>query len=110
MINVHASLLPKWRGAAPVIYAIMNGDQTTGVSIMKILPKHFDIGDILAQKEVAIGRDMLMPELHAKLAEQGASLLLDCCRELSVSLDLAQPQVDAMVQYGNYQIQMQHTI
>lgn len=46
MINVHASLLPRWRGAAPIIYAIMNGDTITGVSIMKIVPKHFDIGDV----------------------------------------------------------------
>lgn len=101
MINVHASLLPKWRGAAPIIYAIMNDDHTTGVSIMKILPKHFDIGGILAQKEVSIRRDMLMPELHRKLSEDGASLLLDCCRNLEASLDLAQPQTNALVQYGN---------
>lgn len=101
MINVHASLLPKWRGAAPVIYAILNGDVKTGVSIMKILPKHFDIGDILAQNEVPIGRDMLMPELHATLSEQGASLLLDCCKELSDRLNRAQPQADTLVQYGN---------
>jgi len=46
MINVHASLLPKWRGAAPIIYAIMKGDASTGVSIMKIEPHRFDIGDV----------------------------------------------------------------
>lgn len=46
MINVHASLLPRWRGAAPIIYAILNGDQTTGVSIMRIRPKSFDIGEV----------------------------------------------------------------
>lgn len=46
MINVHASLLPRWRGAAPIIYAIMNGDKETGVSIMRIEPKRFDIGDV----------------------------------------------------------------
>lgn len=46
ILNVHGSLLPRWRGAAPVIHAIMNGDAVTGVSIMKILPKKFDIGDV----------------------------------------------------------------
>lgn len=46
MINVHASLLPRWRGAAPIIYAIANGDKTTGVTIMKIKPNVFDIGEV----------------------------------------------------------------
>jgi len=46
IINVHASLLPRWRGAAPIIYAIMKGDTKTGVSIMKIQPHHFDVGDV----------------------------------------------------------------
>lgn len=43
---MHASLLPKWRGAAPIIYSIMHGDKETGVSIMKIHPKRFDIGEV----------------------------------------------------------------
>ncbi|XP_037943609.1 methionyl-tRNA formyltransferase, mitochondrial-like [Teleopsis dalmanni] len=67
MINVHASLLPRWRGAAPIIYAIMNGDQKTGVSIMKIEPKHFDIGDILAQREINIRPNVYMSELYVEL-------------------------------------------
>lgn len=46
MINVHASLLPRWRGAAPIMYAIMRGDKKTGVSIMKIEPHHFDVGAV----------------------------------------------------------------
>lgn len=46
MINVHGSLLPRWRGAAPTIYALMHGDKTTGVTIMNIKPKHFDIGEV----------------------------------------------------------------
>lgn len=102
MINVHASLLPKWRGAAPVIYAILNGDRTTGVSIMKIMPKHFDVGDILAQQQVEIGANTLMPELHATLSHLGATLLLDCFKDLPSSLASAQPQRDALFQYGNY--------
>lgn len=49
MINVHASLLPKWRGAAPIIYAIINGDKETGITIMRIEPKRFDVGDVSRQ-------------------------------------------------------------
>ncbi|XP_017477467.1 PREDICTED: methionyl-tRNA formyltransferase, mitochondrial isoform X2 [Rhagoletis zephyria] len=81
MINVHASLLPRWRGAAPIIYAIMNGDAKTGVSIMKIEPKHFDVGDILAQQEVVIQDGILMPELHNQLAIEGANLLVTTIQE-----------------------------
>lgn len=46
MINIHASLLPRWRGASPIIYTILNEDPTTGVSLIKIRPKHFDTGEV----------------------------------------------------------------
>lgn len=46
MLNVHASLLPKLRGAAPIVHAIRNGDTETGITIMKIKPKHFDVGEV----------------------------------------------------------------
>ncbi|XP_013118630.2 methionyl-tRNA formyltransferase, mitochondrial [Stomoxys calcitrans] len=75
MINVHASLLPQWRGAAPIIYALMNNDKETGVSIMRIEPKRFDIGDIFAQKSVKIEPETFMPHLHKKLSQEGADLL-----------------------------------
>ncbi|XP_073820420.1 methionyl-tRNA formyltransferase, mitochondrial [Musca autumnalis] len=75
MINLHASLLPRWRGAAPIIYAIMNGDQETGVSIMRIEPKRFDVGDVFAQQKVKIEPGVFMPELHKELSEKGADLL-----------------------------------
>ncbi|XP_058443696.1 methionyl-tRNA formyltransferase, mitochondrial [Malaya genurostris] len=82
MLNVHASLLPKLRGAAPIVHAIKNGDVETGVSIMKIKPKHFDIGEILKQEKVVITKDMLMPELHQQLANLGATALLHCVDNL----------------------------
>lgn len=47
MINVHASLLPEWRGAAPIIYSIMHGDERTGVTIMRVKPKKYDIGEVI---------------------------------------------------------------
>lgn len=100
MINLHASLLPRWRGAAPIIYALMHGDHETGVSIMQIRPKHFDIGAILAQRTVSIGADILMPALHAQLANDGAQLLVDCVRQIPDSLHNACEQNNALATYG----------
>lgn len=78
----------------------MNGDQRTGVSIMKIAPKKFDIGDVIAQKEINIRSDVLMPELHSNLAEEGAQLLLDCLQNVPDCLSNAQPQKSDEVTYG----------
>lgn len=83
MLNVHASLLPKYRGASPIIYAMRNGDKETGVSIMRIRPKKFDVGEILAIQRVAISDDMMMPELHETLATTGADLLVDCIKDIN---------------------------
>lgn len=80
MLNVHASLLPKYRGASPIIYAIKDHQNKTGVTVMKIEPKKFDVGDILAKKEVLIRDNTFMPELHDELAKTGAELLLDCIK------------------------------
>lgn len=78
----------------------MNGDEKTGVSIMRIKPKHFDIGEILAQKEVQIEKDMLMPELHKKLSLCGGELLHKCVREIPDCFDKAVPQNNDDVTYG----------
>jgi len=75
-INVHASLLPKYRGAAPVQWSILNGDKVTGVTIMN-MDAGMDTGDLLAQKEVPIGPDMHTHELMDVLASLGAELLAD---------------------------------
>lgn len=77
MLNVHASLLPKYRGASPIIYAIKNHESKTGVSIMRIMPRKFDVGDVFGQREVQISDDVLMPELHDQLAKAGAQLLIE---------------------------------
>ncbi|XP_055586578.1 methionyl-tRNA formyltransferase, mitochondrial [Uranotaenia lowii] len=82
MLNVHASLLPKLRGAAPIVHAIRNGDSETGVTVMKIKPKHFDVGEVLDQRKVSISRDVLMPELHCQMAQVGASALMHCIANL----------------------------
>ena len=75
-INVHASYLPKWRGASPIQAVILNGDQTTGVTIMK-MDEGIDTGDIVAQKEVEMSESETTVSLTEKLANVGAKLLLD---------------------------------
>ena len=75
-INVHASLLPKWRGAAPIQRAIMNMDHETGVSIMKIVPK-LDAGPVLIQSKIKITKEINLKELSDKMSELGAKLILD---------------------------------
>ncbi|XP_017780867.1 PREDICTED: methionyl-tRNA formyltransferase, mitochondrial isoform X2 [Nicrophorus vespilloides] len=82
MLNVHASLLPRWRGAAPIIYAIANGDLKTGVSIMKIHPHKFDVGEVLRQDSINIEEDVRMPELHQRLATLGADNLIETIKKL----------------------------
>jgi len=74
-INVHASLLPKWRGAAPIQRAIMNMDQETGVSIMKIVPK-LDAGPVLIQSKIKITKETNHKELSGKMSELGAKVIL----------------------------------
>jgi len=80
-INVHASLLPKYRGAAPIAWAILKGEKTTGVTIMR-MDEGMDTGDILLQKEIFIGDDETAETLHDKLASLGAPLLLEAVAKI----------------------------
>jgi methionyl-tRNA formyltransferase len=73
-VNVHASLLPKYRGAAPIAWAILNGEKVTGVTTM-LLDEGMDTGDILLQTEVSIGDGDTCETLHDRLASSGAQLL-----------------------------------
>jgi methionyl-tRNA formyltransferase len=75
-INVHASLLPKYRGAAPIQWALIKGEKRTGVTIM-YMDVGLDTGDIISMREVPIGDDTTGGELYGTLAEVGASLLAD---------------------------------
>ena len=75
-LHIHPSLLPKYRGPSPVVTAILNGDDVTGVTIMK-LDEGMDSGPILAQREVSIGGDERAPELTNRLFALGADLLID---------------------------------
>ena len=75
-INAHASLLPKWRGAAPIQRAIMNMDSETGISIMKIIPK-LDAGPVMLQERIKISQEMSYEDLSKKMSEIGARLVLE---------------------------------
>ncbi len=80
-INVHPSLLPKYRGSAPIQWAILNGDAMTGVSII-YLAKKMDAGDILRQETYPLGDDETSATLHDKLAVVGANLLLEAIDDI----------------------------
>ena len=89
MVNLHFSLLPRWRGAAPVERAILAGDDRTGVCVMAV-EEGLDTGGIYARAEVPIGADETAAELRAELVGEGTTLLLD---QLSAGLGPAEPQV-----------------
>ena len=80
-INVHASLLPKYRGAAPVEWCLINGEKVTGVTTMK-MNAGLDTGDMLLKTEVPITDDMILPELREKLMTAGANLLIETIKNL----------------------------
>ncbi|XP_035734439.1 methionyl-tRNA formyltransferase, mitochondrial-like [Vespa mandarinia] len=100
MLNVHGSLLPKWRGASPITYSLKNGDTHTGVTIMNILPKKFDIGEIIAQEQISINPDETLPELRAKLAKIGANLLVKTIEQLPLILSNGRPQNELEATYA----------
>lgn len=80
-INVHASILPKYRGAAPIQWAILNGDQTTGITTM-YMDEGMDTGDIILKEEVEIGRNETTGELWNKLAKIGGELLVKTLQQI----------------------------
>jgi methionyl-tRNA formyltransferase len=99
-LNLHASLLPKYRGAAPINWAIISGEKETGVSVQR-MARELDAGAILAQQSVAIGDDDTAGELHDRLCERGAVLLLDVVQRLSRGEALPEhPQDPAQASYA----------
>ncbi len=81
-INLHGSLLPKYRGAAPIQWAIANGETRTGLTTMRI-DAGMDTGDTLLQREMEIGPDETAPELAERMAAEGAPLMLETLRKLA---------------------------
>mgnify|MGYP006073702625 FL=1 len=96
-LNIHASLLPLWRGAAPIHRAIMAGDEETGVCIMQ-MEAGLDTGPVLSRHTVSIGESETTQQLHDRLSDIGATAIVDALAQLD-QLD-AQPQPDDGVTYA----------
>ncbi len=98
-INVHASLLPLYRGAAPIKRAVMAGEKKTGVTTM-LVDEKLDSGDILLQKEVRIGDDETSEELERRLAKTGARLLVKTLAEIENGTARPVPQYHSAATYA----------
>lgn len=98
-LNLHASLLPRWRGAAPIQRAIMAGDAESGVCVMK-MEAGLDTGPVGMVEKLAIGPDMTAGELHDKLAILGADLMVRALAALSRGALHFTPQLEAGVTYA----------
>ena len=96
-LNIHPSLLPRWRGAAPVQRAIMEGDRATGVCVMKVV-EELDAGPVLMKRTVPILGDDTSTELSRKLSEIGAAMIVDALGKLGDLTEL--PQVADGIRYA----------
>ena len=99
-MNIHASLLPKYRGAAPINWAIINGDKESGVTTMK-MDKGLDTGDILLMKKVTIDPEDTAQDLHDKLSVAGGALALETVDQLEQGQLKFIPQNDADSSYAS---------
>ena len=95
-LNIHASILPRWRGAAPIHRAVMTGDAETGTAIMQ-MEAGLDTGPVLAEARTPIGPEDTTGDLHDRLAAMGAALIVDTLARLPLA---ARPQPDAGVTYA----------
>ncbi|MCZ0962745.1 methionyl-tRNA formyltransferase [Paracoccus benzoatiresistens] len=95
-LNIHASLLPRWRGAAPIHRAVMAGDAETGVAIMQ-MEAGLDTGPVLAEARTAIGAEETTADLHDRLSLMGADLIVDVLARLPLA---AVPQAEQGVTYA----------
>ena len=98
-INVHASLLPRWRGASPIAAAIAAGDAETGVSIMR-MEEGLDTGPVLLQRSLAIAPDATTATLTPRLAEVGAEALLEGLGQLAAGTAHFEPQAEDTATYA----------
>jgi methionyl-tRNA formyltransferase len=98
-LNLHASLLPRWRGAAPINRAIMAGDKETGVAVMRIT-EGLDAGPVCLEARVPIGPDQTAGELHDELARRGARLMVHSLSALEKGQLDCRPQAESGVTYA----------
>ncbi|MDI6631357.1 MAG: methionyl-tRNA formyltransferase [Bacillota bacterium] len=98
-INVHASLLPKYRGAAPVQRALMNGERETGITTI-LMDEGLDTGDILLQRPIAVGEDESFGSLYGRLAHLGAEVLLETLKLLEAGNLPRRPQEHGLASFA----------
>ena len=98
-INVHASLLPKYRGAAPIQWAVLDGEAETGVSIM-YMTRRLDAGDVISTARTAIGAEETAPELWDRLARLGGKLLVETIPHLADGTASRTPQDESAFTYA----------
>lgn len=97
-INLHGSLLPKYRGAAPIQWAVLNGDRVTGVSV-QYMAAAMDAGDVIASRETDIGEFETAGELFERLKDLGAELLVETVLKIGAGDVVRIPQIDADATY-----------
>ena len=98
-INVHASLLPKYRGASPIHRAVIAGDEETGVTIMRVV-EALDAGPMLARRSLTIGPDDTTAEIEPALARLGAALAVETIDRMTVGSFVETPQDDSLASYA----------
>jgi methionyl-tRNA formyltransferase len=98
-LNIHPSLLPKYRGAAPINWAIIRGEKKTGVTIME-MTEELDAGDIIMQEEIPIGADENFDSLHDRLSHRGAELLILAVEGITAGTAKPIPQDAAAATYA----------
>lgn len=98
-LNIHASLLPRWRGAAPIQRAIEAGDAETGITIIQ-MDAGLDTGDMLLKKPLALAADICANELHDQLSVLGAAAIVEAIAMLPLAANQAQPQEHALATYA----------
>lgn len=99
-INVHASLLPRYRGAAPIQWCVLNGEKETGVTTM-LMAEGLDTGDMLLKETVAIGDDETASELHDRLSAVGAELLIKTINAVKADTITREKQDDMLSNYAS---------
>ena len=98
-LNVHPSMLPKYRGAAPINWALINGEEKTGVTIM-LMDEGMDTGDILLQEQADIDPEETFDDLHGRLAERGAALLVTAVKGIGAGTLSGTPQKSSQATYA----------
>jgi methionyl-tRNA formyltransferase len=98
-INIHSSLLPRWRGAAPIQWAILSGDSETGITTMHLVEK-LDAGDVLLQKKTPISLNDTAETVHDRLATLGAELIVPTLEGLQAGSLIGKSQDDSLVTYA----------